>query len=428
MKRSRHKNGLKWKLRIFAMIGIFLTFLLVCGVASLFFLEIEDVVYAEGKIVSELPYEIVGHLDGRVVKFYCDEGDDVVAGQVIADIDAMKYEEEYASLNSELTELYAEQEVKKADLAAIEHNPLPKELWYAETNLKQRSETAEKITKRLQRYLNLRHIGAISQKDFEATEIENINAQAELARAQDNYRKVKGGLGKVNIDKAKSDVKLIEAKIESCRVALKLATRHIADCRLVAPASGRIVNMPAKYTMFVQKGKTAVKLAAGQNMHGIAYVSESVVRKVRSGQPVRVSSDVFNRLEFGSFSGKVNRIQDVPEGNERSASALYPVEIKIDPRGRSLKLGSSAEFAIVTGREPVIFALMGIKREDFKQASRMNFNHNLPAKFNDNANRKPVGAAIAGQISHPSIPYRDYNGYAATEHPQDNQPLSRKPE
>lgn len=428
MKRSRNKSGLRWKLRIFAMVGIFLTFLLVCGVTSLFFLEIEDVVYAEGKIVSELPYRIVGHIDGRIVKFYCDEGDDVVAGQVIADIDAMKYEEEYASLNSELTELYAALEVKKAELAAIKHNPLPKELWYAETNLKQRSETAKKITNRMQRYLNLRRMGAISQKDFEATEIENINAQAELARAKDNFRKVESGLAKVNIDKAKSDVKLIEAKIASCRVALKLAARHIADCRLVAPASGRIVKMPAKYTMFVQKGETAVKLAAGQSLHGIAYVRESVVRKVRSGQPVRVSSDVFNRLEFGSFSGKVNRIKDVPQGDEGAASALYPVEIKIDPRGRPLKLGSSAEFAIVTGREPVIFALMGIKREDFKKAAPVDYRHNQPANFNDNAIRKPVGAVIAGKINHPSIPSRDYTDYVVAEHPQNSPSQSRKPE
>ncbi len=450
MKRSKHKNGLRWKLRIFAIVGIFLTLLLVCGIASLFFLEIEDVVYAEGKIVSELPYEIVGHLDGRVVKFYCDEGDDVVAGQVIADIDAMKYEEEYASLNSELTRLYAELEVKKAELAATRHNPLPKELWNAETNLKQCRETAVKINNRMQRYLKLRRIGAISQKDYETTEIENINAQAELARAKDNYRKVKEGLGKVNITKAESDVKLVEAKIEGCRISLKLAARHIADCRLVAPASGRIVNMPAKYTMFVQKGKTAVKLAAGQNLHGVAYVSESVVRKVRSGQPVRVSSDVFNRLEFGSFSGKVNRIQDVPEGNESSASALYPVEIKIDPRGRPLKLGSSAEFAIVTGHEPVIYALMGIKREDFKSLSHMNIKYNSPANFNDNAARKPVGAIVAGvrttdgvitasnsaprstaeagKISPSSALSRDYSGYVATEYPQDVQSQSQKSE
>jgi hypothetical protein len=106
-------------------------------------------------------------------------------------------------------------------------------------------------------------------------------------------------------------------------------------------------------------------------LKGIAYVDERVVRKVHPGQDVRISSGVFNRLEFGNFYGKVDRIRDVPEELKGSSgSTKYPVEIVVDPEGRELKLGSSAEFAIVAGREPVIYALMGISKEDFKRPPR----------------------------------------------------------
>ena len=108
-------------------------------------------------------------------------------------------------------------------------------------------------------------------------------------------------------------------------------------------------------------------MATGTMLKGLAYVDEAVVRKVRQGQDVRISSGVFNRFEFGNFYGKVDRIRDVPEEMKNSNSMKYPVEIIVDPEGRTLKLGSSAQFAIVTGHEPVIYSMLGISKEDFKR-------------------------------------------------------------
>lgn len=361
-----NRSKLNWKIRTFAIIGFCVAFLIICGVISLFLIEIEDVIYADGKIMSELPYDIVGHVDGRVIKLNVQEGGDVKQGDVIAVIDSIQYEEEYVSANSALKELEAEREVKKAELATLERNPLPKELWYADTNLNECREKAVKTSDRLERYRRLHKMNAISQKDFEVTEIENIQAQAELARATENQRKVQSGLGDKYIEKAHRDIDLVQAKLDGRRAARDLAAKHIAECRIVAPASGRIVSMPCKYTMYVEKGKIAAKMATGIMLKGLAYVDEGVVRKVRQGQGVRISSGVFNRLEFGNFFGKVDRIHDVPEELKDSTMLKYPVEIIIDAEGRTLKLGSSAEFAIVTGREPVIYSLLGISKEDFK--------------------------------------------------------------
>lgn len=367
---AKNKTGLRLKLRIFAISGLGAALLLFCGIVSLFLIEIEDVIYAEGKVMPELPLEIVGHVDGRVVKLNFQEGDDVKQGDVIAVVDSIQYEEDYINNNSSLRELEAELEVKKAELAALERNPLPKDLWYAETNLTECKEKAIRTADRLDRYLKLDKLSAISKKDFEAAEIENIEAKAALARAQENYGKVKSGLGEKFIEKAQRDIDLVQAKIDGRKAALDLAAKHIAECKIMAPAAGRILAMPCKYTMYVEKGKLAVKVATGLSLKGLAYVDERVVRKVRPGQDVRISSGVFNRLEFGSFYGKVDRIRDVPEELKGATSTKYPVEIIVDPEGRELKLGSSAEFAIVAGHEPVFYALMGISKEDFKRPPR----------------------------------------------------------
>lgn len=363
-----HKSGFRWTLHLFAVVGFCLLVLILGGVVALFVVEIEDVIYADGKIVSELPFDIISHVDGRVIRLNFEEGADVRAGEVIAQIDSMQYEEEYVAIESAIREYEAERDVKAAELAALKSNPLPKELWYAETNLRETEERAKRTGARLIRLQRLRSTNAISQKEFEDTEIENIKTQAEVARARENFEKVKSGLGEKNIEKARRDIALVQAKIDGRRAALKLAARHLDDCRIVAPSDGRLVSIPCKFTMYVEKGKVVAKMSSGKEIHGLAYVNEGVVRKVRPGQKVRISSGVFNRLEFGSFEGTVERVYDTPEeGQQNAAGTKYPVEIRIEPRGRKLKLGSTAEFAIVAGREPVIYSFLGMSREDFQR-------------------------------------------------------------
>lgn len=359
----QHKHDFRTKLHIFATIGIILSLLLFAGIASLFLIEIEDVIYADGKITSELPVEVVGIVDGRILKLNVDEGDDVRKGEVLAQIDATKYEEEYASIQSAIHELEAELEVKRAGLEALKANPLPKELWYAETNLSESRDRLKRTATRLERLESLRDKHAISQHEYENAEIEFIRNKAEVARAEENLRMVRGGLGEKTVEKARRDLALVQAKIESKRASLKFIRRYIDDCKLVAPVGGRIINLPCKYTMYVEKGKVAANLAAGNLIKGLAYVDEGLVRKVHPGQSVRISSGVFNRLEYGIFLGRVERVYDTPVENGKTATAKYPVLITIDPQGRPLKLGSSAKFAIVAGNEPVLYTIFGLSRE-----------------------------------------------------------------
>lgn len=361
-----NRSGLRWKLNLFAAIGFCLFLLVFAGIIALFMIEIEDVIYADGRIASELPFEIISHLDGRMTRLNFEEGADVKPGDVIALIDSTPYEEELVRIESAIHELEAEREVKQAELAALKSNPLPKELWYAETNLKECEEKAQRAAAQLERVRKLVVTNTISVKEFEDGEVEHIKAQAELERARENMRKVKSGLGERNIEKAQRDIDLVQAKIDSRRAALKFVNKNLAECRIVAPIAGRLVALPCKYTMYVQKGTVAVKMSSGSMIKGIAYVDEGVVRKVRQGQEVRISSGVFNRLKFGSFYGRVDRIHDTPEALAGSGNTKYPVEISIDAAGRPLKLGSSAEFAIIAGREPVIYSIIGVTKDDLK--------------------------------------------------------------
>ncbi|OGV48719.1 MAG: hypothetical protein A2X49_03840 [Lentisphaerae bacterium GWF2_52_8] len=355
------KYGLRKKIRFFFLLGIAGSIFVVAGLITLCILEIEDSIYAQGKITPEHAFEIVGHIDGRVVRLYHEPGDDLAVGELIAKIDSSKYEEEELAMSSAIRELEAELSVKEAELAVLEKEPLPKELWYAETNLKECEGKSALAKDKLERYKKLATLNAISKIELQQAEFENIQRTAELERARENSRKIREGLAFKILEKTKCDISLTKAKIESKKAALEVCRKHIAESRIIAPAAGRLTELPCRTTMYVEKGKLAARLASGLQLKATAEVDERVIRKVKPGQKVRVFSEVYNRLQYGCFYGTVDHIKDIP--NEKGK---YAVEVLLDTDGRDLKLGSGVEVAIVSGTQSAILALLGFTKEDSK--------------------------------------------------------------
>ena len=343
MSKSGNRNSnLRAKIRVFIILTIVGAVAILAALLSLFLFEIEDTIYADGVIIPEHTFELVGHVDAHVKKFNFRTGDDVKEGEVIAELDSRAYEAAAITADAAVRELAAELEVKKAELRILEKEPLPKELWYSKTNLKECQEKVERARDRLDRSKKLQLVSAISKIEFEK------------------------GLGQQYIEKAKRDVGLVAAKLEGKKAELAFLQKQIDECKLVAPATGRLVELDCKNTWYVERGKVAAKIASGNRIRAIARVDARVVRKVKPGQRVRVTSDVYNKLQYGNFTGVVKWIGDIPlQSAQQTATTLYPVEVELDPEGYVLKYGSGVELAIVTGKQPAMFALLNMSDEDF---------------------------------------------------------------
>lgn len=369
-KNLRRRVGLQAKMKIFISLGAITLLMLIAMGISLFVFEIEDTIYCQGAIVPDKTFEIVGHLDAHVLKFNNRMGDDVKKGDIIAELDSRSYQANAITLESSIAELEAEYAVKKTELAILKKEPLPKELWYAKTNLEECQSMVRVTRERLERSKKLQLSSAISKVEFEKIELEAIQREAELQRAKSNYDRVQSGLGQQYIDKARMDLALVKAKLKGKQAELDFVRQRIAECRIVAPASGRIVSLPCKDTWYVARGKTSVVVAAGSRIRAIARIDASVVRKVKPGQMVRVTSDVYNKYQYGNFTGVVKWIGDVPIADEKSKAILYPAEVEMDPEGYVLKYGSGVELAIITGKQPAIYALLNMSDEDFQEIRR----------------------------------------------------------
>lgn len=265
MSKSGNRNSnLRAKIRVFIILTIVGAVAILAALLSLFLFEIEDTIYADGVIIPEHTFELVGHVDAHVKKFNFRTGDDdVKEGEVIAELDSRAYEAAAITADAAVRELAAELEVKKAELRILEKEPLPKELWYSKTNLKECQEKVERARDRLDRSKKLQLVSAISKIEFEKAELEAIASEAELARAKENARRVDEGLGQQYIEKAKRDVGLVAAKLEGKKAELAFLQKQIDECKLVAPATGRLVELDCKNTWYVERGKVAAKIASG---------------------------------------------------------------------------------------------------------------------------------------------------------------------
>ncbi len=375
-KSSNKPAGLRAKIKVFILLTVLGALAILSLIFSLFFFEIEDTIYADGVIIPDKTFEIVGHIDAHIVKFNNRRGDDVKEGDVIAELDSRSYESDALSLESSIRELEAELEVKKAELSILEKEPLPKDLWYSRTNLRECEDKVRLARERLDRSKKLQLVSAISKVEFERIELEAIQREAELSRAEENARRVESGLGSKYLEKAKRDLALVAAKIQGKKAELAFIQSRIRECKIVAPATGRLVELQCKDTWYVARGKVAAVIASGNRVRAIAKIDARVVRKVKPGQKVRVTSDVYNKYQYGNFSGVVKWIGDVPlSGTATETVTRYPAEVELDPEGYILKYGSGVELAIITGKQPAIYALLNMSDEDFKEIRRRRAAH-----------------------------------------------------
>ena len=366
-------NKLRRRIKGFLFLLAGAVLLIPLSLFLLYLIDIDDTVIVNGTVVADNTYDLVGHVEAPVIELLVRTGERVEKDQCLIVLDSTAFEKSALELEGAIRELEAELELKKAEISVLENEPLPAELWHSETILKQCEDKAEKTADKLFRYRTLLETNAVSKIEFEKTELENINAQAELTRARDNAKRVAGGLAEKIIARSKRDLTLTEAKIEAKRHELEFYRRQISNCRITAPEAGLVVAIPCRSSRYVERGKTALVLASGDGLMIIADVDERQIRKIRLEEKARVSSEIFNRLQYGYFDASVVKIGDVPSEYMRDGktSVAYPVRLELDSDDCNIKIGSKVEVSIITGTQPAIYTLLNITEEDAVMKRRL---------------------------------------------------------
>ncbi|MDH0032605.1 MULTISPECIES: MacA family efflux pump subunit [unclassified Acinetobacter] len=199
--------------------------------------DIEDSVLATGVLEATKMVSVGAQVSGQVKKMYVQLGDQVKQGQLIAQIDSIRQENELKTAEANIKNQQAQLAVQQANLAKVE----------------------------------------AEYKRQQAMFSQDATSRAELEAALANYKTAQAQIASIN------------AQIEQSRLSLATTKENLGYTSIVAPMDGTIVAIVTEEGQTVNANQTAptiVKLAKLDTMTIKAQISEADVMKVEQGQTV----------------------------------------------------------------------------------------------------------------------------------------------
>ena len=266
--------------------------------------DIEDSVLATGVLEATKMVSVGAQVSGQVKKVYVQLGDQVEQGQLIAQIDSIRQQNEFKTAEASIKNQQAQLAVQQANLAKVA----------AEYN-RQKSMFSQDATSR-----------------------------AELEAALANYKT------------AQAQIDSINAQIEQSRLNLATTKEDLGYTRIVAPMDGTIVAIVTEEGQTVNANQTAptiVKLAKLDTMTIKAQISEADVMKVEQGQTVYFTtlgnSDKKHYAKLRQVEPAPNSINTESNTTSSSSSAAvyYNALFDVPNEDGKLRIDMTAQVYIV---------------------------------------------------------------------------------
>jgi HlyD family secretion protein len=240
---------------------------------------IRETVSASGKVFPEKEVKISSDVSGEIVELFVEEGDSVVAGQILARIDPESYESAVergrATLNNSKSNLAMQR-------SSIETNKAQKEQVLAQLN------NAKKIHERNQQLFK---DGVISEQDFDASE-------SNVDQLEANYRSAEAGL-----NSAMKAAEAAEYSVKSTEASLKEIQTSLSRTTISAPTSGIVSKLNVEQGERVvgtmqMTGTEMMRIANFNSMEVQVEVSENDILRVSLGDTTDIEVDAYLDKKF----------------------------------------------------------------------------------------------------------------------------------
>ncbi|MEM7573355.1 MAG: efflux RND transporter periplasmic adaptor subunit [Bacteroidota bacterium] len=316
--------------------------------------SIQQKVTASGKIFPQTEIKISSDVSGEIMELTVEEGDSVVAGQLLARIDAEAVESQVARGQANVNTARANQASARAQISQLEA---------AREQVRAQLINAEEIYNRNQ---DLVTEGVISQADFETSRSSVEALRANLTAAE------------ANIQSAREQEQASAYSVESSQATLNEIRTSLRRTTIYAPAGGIIsllsVEEGERVVGTIQMTGTEMMRIANLNaMEVRVEVSENDVTDVSLGDAVEVEVDAYRDRKF---MGTVSQIASSSTNLAATQAAgvlnsdqvtNFEVRITIDPASYQdlitpdkpfvFRPGMSASVDILTMRKDEVFSL-----------------------------------------------------------------------
>ncbi|HVX67420.1 MAG TPA: efflux RND transporter periplasmic adaptor subunit [Bryobacteraceae bacterium] len=265
------------------------------------------IVAVTGTLISSASVEVKAETTGRVLKFPKEEGDRVSAGEPVLWVDQE---------NHRLNVRQAESAVRVADAALV------------------RAQVSVKHSRtEFERAQNLLKSGGITDKDYKAAELADLDARAQA--------------------------ELMTAQLEQARSAFESAQKRLRDTVVRAPVTGEIQRKIARPGAYVEPPTPVFSLVDNRRLELESPVPTADLAPIRPGQKVAFT---VNSYPGETFEGRVIEVNPAVEAETRAAK----VRIRVENAAGKLKAGMFAQGEILTGVEAqaIVIPAVAVYRDD----------------------------------------------------------------
>ena len=285
--------------------------------------------------------EVSFKIPGRVEKRNVDEGQMVRAGDVIATLDS-------ADLIQQTEVRRAELGAADAALAELEAGSRPQEIAVAAAAADSARAEAARLEIDLRRAEDLFKTNVISIQEFQAAEAAYKVAAARLKEAEEQFKLVKEGPRKEEIDQAR-------ARVQQARQSLALPETQLSSATVRSPLTGVVLSKNIEPGEYVVPGTPVVTVADLQDIWLRAYIDETDLGRVKLSQPVRVTTDTYpDKVYDGRISFIASESEFTPKSvqtQRERVKLVYRVKIQIANPLMELKPGMPADAEILLHQE-----------------------------------------------------------------------------
>lgn len=355
-------------------------------------------VSATGTVEPVSMVDVRSRATGIVRSVLVEEGERVVKGQLLVEIDDPDAQ---SALENALAELSAararlaqaeatlalqrastETAIKQAEanlaaararLAQALATPQPEDVTQAEEQVRQAEAAVELAKQNLTRQEQLFASGFISQAQLDQARNQYEVAQAQLRAAQARLAQVKAGTQKYDLDVLRAQVRQAEAQlaearngmlqvalrqqdvaaaraqVRSAEASVRQARERVAETRILAPIAGIVVKRSVEIGQSViggtSGGTPVITLADVSMTLARVYVDEADIARIPGTAQVEITADALPGIKF---TGRILRIAPQPVVQQNVTQ--YPVLVQIEDAGNRLKLGMTVDAEFILAR------------------------------------------------------------------------------
>jgi HlyD family secretion protein len=263
-------------------------------------------VLGTGTLEARVQATISPKISGLITRVLADQGDGATNGQILVELDD--------------GELRAQVEIARADLAAVRAG-----VDRAAADITAAEADAVQVRASFTRNAQLALQKVISDEELDKATQQRDVAEAQLRRAQ---------LARTEI----------ERQVVKAEESLRYFEERLANSRITSPFNGLVVRRSREPGDIVVPGSEILKIIAPGEMWVSAWVDETAMSALATGQPARV---VFRSEPDKSYRGTVTRIAPLVDRETRE----FLADVTVGGLPATWAVGQRAEVYIRTGQK-----------------------------------------------------------------------------